>query len=128
MSRFALLAGGALVAATLALPTIPAVAAPSDVVDCLTVIGDENIVDVAICAALVTLPPEVSGLVTPYLLPVLRDPLGRCATAHIAACDYVVCPLFTQLPDVPGVLDVRPDGDLYVADQFVWDCPPYEVT
>jgi hypothetical protein len=125
LSRLVRIAGTALVAVTVALPTGPAVAAPSGVEDCLTVIGDENVVDVAVCAVLATLPPDVADVVTPYLLAVLRDPLGRCATAHLDACDTVLCPVLAR---TPGILDVRADGDLYVAGRLVWDCPPYDVS
>ena len=28
-------------------------------------------------------------------------------------------------PGVPGVVDVTPEGDVYIAGEFFWDCPPY---
>ena len=28
-------------------------------------------------------------------------------------------------PGVPGVVDVTAEGDVHVAGEFVWDCPPY---
>ena len=128
MSRLIRLACAALAVLIVAMPAAPAVAAPSAVEDCLTVIGDENLVDVAVCAVWLTLPPDIAGAVGPYVLPLLRDPLVRCATAHLGACDGVVCAASLQAPDVAGVLDVRPDGDVYVAGELMWDCPPYEVT
>jgi hypothetical protein len=43
--------------------------------------------------------------------------------------DPVVCPALALLddivPDVAGVLEIQDDGDLYVAGEFIWDCPPY---
>lgn len=40
--------------------------------------------------------------------------------------DAVVCAaLLAARPGVGGVLDIRPDGDAYVAGEWVWDCPPY---
>jgi hypothetical protein len=40
--------------------------------------------------------------------------------------DATVCPLLaSRSPGVPGVVDIDPTGDTYVAGQFVWDCPPY---
>lgn len=39
--------------------------------------------------------------------------------------DGVVCALLPAVPAEPGVVDVAPDGDLYVAGQWTWDCPPY---
>lgn len=125
-SRLVRLAGAALVAVIVALPTAPAVAAPPGVEDCLTVIGGQNEVDVAICAVLVTLPPDVRNILTPYLW-LLGDPAVRCATAHLHSCDAAVCPMFAHLSGAPEV-DVRADGDLYVAGEFVWDCPPYAVS
>lgn len=42
--------------------------------------------------------------------------------------DPLVCPVFVGLPPgVPGVIEVRADGDVYVAGTFLWDCPPYEI-
>lgn len=42
--------------------------------------------------------------------------------------DPVVCDVLTDLDpyDVPGVVEVRPDGDVDVADEPFWDCPPYQ--
>ena len=40
--------------------------------------------------------------------------------------DEVLCASFRYLrPGVPGVVDIREDGDVYVAGSFFWDCPPY---
>jgi hypothetical protein len=40
--------------------------------------------------------------------------------------DPLVCPRLAALaPGVPGVIDVDPTGDTYVAGTFVYDCPPY---
>lgn len=42
--------------------------------------------------------------------------------------DPVLCPiLVARSPGIPGVVDIRPDGDVDVAGQPLWDCPPYEV-
>ena len=44
----------------------------------------------------------------------------------LAEADEEGCPLFASLaPGVPGVVDVTPEGDVYVAGEFFWDCPPY---
>lgn len=41
--------------------------------------------------------------------------------------DSLACPLYASLaPGVPGVVDIAPDGDVWVAGVQVWDCPPYE--
>jgi hypothetical protein len=47
--------------------------------------------------------------------------------AEVAYVDPVVCPVLVSLAprDVPGLLRIEPDGDLYVADTLIWDCPPY---
>ena len=40
--------------------------------------------------------------------------------------DGTLCPyLAAQSPGVPGVVDVTADGDVYIAGEWVWDCPPY---
>ena len=37
-----------------------------------------------------------------------------------------VCDLLAATgPGVPGVVDVTPEGDVYVNGEFFWDCPPY---
>lgn len=39
--------------------------------------------------------------------------------------DGTVCPAFAaRAPGVPGVVDIRPDGDVYVGGEWIWDCPP----
>ncbi|HWL37296.1 MAG TPA: hypothetical protein VNQ77_14025 [Frankiaceae bacterium] len=39
--------------------------------------------------------------------------------------DPVVCAVLAGTPSA-GPVRIEEDGDLYVADTFVWDCPPYE--
>ena len=41
--------------------------------------------------------------------------------------DPWICPVIGSLSGiwVPGVLDVTPEGDVYVAGEYLWDCPPY---
>ena len=42
--------------------------------------------------------------------------------------DPTICAILAQFsPGVPGVLDITPEGDVYVAGEFFWDCPPYAV-
>lgn len=41
--------------------------------------------------------------------------------------DPVLCTLLATLsPGVPGVVDITPEGDVYVLGTLVWDCPPYQ--
>lgn len=41
---------------------------------------------------------------------------------------FLPCLLFSSLtPGVPGVLDVTSEGDVFVAGEWLWDCPPYGV-
>ena len=40
--------------------------------------------------------------------------------------DPVVCPLLAAQAPGAGPVVVEPEGDVYAADTFVWDCPPYE--
>ena len=113
----------AALAAAAALPAAPAAAHDSS---CFDVIGGTTLVDVAYCVALSALPPEVAGQVHTLVGPVLREPAVRCAIGDFGRCDAFVCAhLITLAPGVPGVVDVRPEGDVYIAGAFIWDCPPY---
>lgn len=41
--------------------------------------------------------------------------------------DLVVCgELRRAAPGAPPAVEIQPDGDLYVAGEWVWECPPYE--
>lgn len=41
--------------------------------------------------------------------------------------DPLVCPLLAGLsPGVPGVVDIYSDGDVALAGELFWDCPPYD--
>lgn len=69
------------------------------------------------------LPPEVQ----PY-----ADYVGCVLTWGFVECggglDGVVCPVLRTLgPGVPGVVEIREDGDVVVAGELFWDCPPYQV-
>jgi hypothetical protein len=45
-----------------------------------------------------------------------------------AAVDLLACPLIAALaPGIPGLVDITPEGDVHVAGELVYDCPPYEV-
>lgn len=45
----------------------------------------------------------------------------------LAVSDLMVCELLAALaPGVPGVLDIDSTGDIHLAGEFIWDCPPYE--
>lgn len=96
--------------------------APCDVSRTVTIWPPEC-PDHPVCAVedvLPLLPPPVRGVVDYVGCIVLGGP-GLCSF------DYAVCPLLAALaPGVPGALDVRPDGDVYVGGEFFWDCPPYE--
>jgi hypothetical protein len=75
----------------------------------------ETAVDGALCL--------VFGDLCDFIGPFLDEVAGASATY----VDPILCPLFVAAaPGVPGVVDIHPDGDLYVAGTFVWDCPPYE--
>jgi hypothetical protein len=66
--------------------------------------------------------------VPPALQPVVRA-IG-CWLAGWEFCwDYLVCDYLAALsPGLPGgVVDIRPDGDVYIAGEAIWDCPPYQV-
>jgi hypothetical protein len=41
--------------------------------------------------------------------------------------DGTICPAFASLaPGVPGIVEFTAGGDVYVAGEFFWDCPPYD--
>lgn len=43
-----------------------------------------------------------------------------------AILDGTVCPAIASLaPGMPGVVDVTPQGDVFVAGDKIWDCPPF---
>ena len=44
----------------------------------------------------------------------------------LPAVDSIVCPIVALLsPGVPGVVDITPEGDVRIAGELLWDCPPY---
>lgn len=69
-------------------------------------------------------PPDWPDEVDPLL-----DWVGCVLTWGMVECwhrfDPMVCALWAGAPDVPGVFEVRDDGDVYVAGEWVWDCWPY---
>jgi hypothetical protein len=41
--------------------------------------------------------------------------------------DPILCPIFRVLaPGLPPVVFITPEGDVYVLNHKVWDCPPYD--
>jgi hypothetical protein len=65
------------------------------------------------------LPPELQPAVGFVACEAFAFEKGGCL-------DGLVCPYLVGLaPGLPGVVDVRPDGDIYLAGQFFWDCAPY---
>ena len=44
----------------------------------------------------------------------------------VVCLDQLACPAFAAVPSVPGVLDVEGDGDIHLAGEPFWDCPPYD--
>lgn len=40
--------------------------------------------------------------------------------------DTTLCPLLAALQGIYlGVLRINSDGDTYIAEVWIWDCPPY---
>jgi hypothetical protein len=40
--------------------------------------------------------------------------------------DPILCPIFASWsPGVPGVIDILPNGDIWIAGEQFWECPPY---
>lgn len=62
----------------------------------------------------------------------LLDTVFTASAPAFAAVDGALCPRTGDLgregTGVPGVVTFDPeDGDVYVADQLFWDCPPFEL-
>lgn len=90
-------------------PYWPWSAVPWDVVPWEEVPGSRS----AICLAF-----SVIGPGSYDCLPMLYEDLSvvdRVLCANLVALDL----------DIPGVVDTRADGDLWVLGGHVWDCPPY---
>ena len=97
-------------------------AAPEDIVTVCDVVavGGERHEDCADATTTPLLPQEVVDLLTQvfetldWIGWLLWDPEpGPCNEMAVAA------------PGVPGVVDVTPEGDVYIVGEFFWDCPPY---
>ena len=72
-----------------------------------------------------TTPPVVDEIIDVLneIMDLLNDAPGLGSLVDSLSCDV----LRALSPGVPGVIDIDPTGDTYVAGEFVWDCPPYEV-
>ena len=44
---------------------------------------------------------------------------------YVDDVDPVVCPLLADAAPGAGPVVVEPEGDVYVAESLLWDCPPY---
>lgn len=53
-------------------------------------------------------------------------PIVCIGTLWECLVDPTACRTFASLPSVPGVAELGPDGDVHVAGEPFWDCPPYE--
>ncbi|HWL35250.1 MAG TPA: hypothetical protein VNQ77_03570 [Frankiaceae bacterium] len=53
-------------------------------------------------------------------------PCHELVACLVPVLDAAVCPVLVALPSVPGVVDVEEDGDVHVAGEPLWDCPPYD--
>lgn len=52
--------------------------------------------------------------------------IGFCSIWEVL--DPPLCALYGQLaPGVPGIVDVLPEGDVFLLGEMFWDCPPYGV-
>lgn len=51
------------------------------------------------------------------------DEVNAVFVEHV---DPAVCPLLVAHAGAYGAVEVEPDGDVHVAGELVWDCPPYE--
>ena len=81
------------------------------------------------------LPPVVRELVG-YVICLITPTRKTCDATHALEpvltaieehVDPPLCALLVQHAGVHGPVEIKPDGDVYVADGFVWDCPPYEL-
>ncbi len=73
------------------------------------------------------LPEPVAFLVGAVLC--LLNPTSVCdiiGPFWVEVVDPTICPALVALaPGVPGVVDIRPDGDVSVNGEHWYDCPPY---
>ncbi|HWL37815.1 MAG TPA: hypothetical protein VNQ77_16635 [Frankiaceae bacterium] len=70
------------------------------------------------------IPPGNHDPLSPALFDLVQT-LGTLGDLARAAAKPVACPALAALsPGMPPLLDVRPDGDLYVAGDLLLDCPP----
>jgi hypothetical protein len=61
-----------------------------------------------------------------YVIALVLLPFQPCFCDPWA--DPVICGYFQALyPGLPPVVEIRPDGDVYLNGEFFWDCPPYDV-
>lgn len=78
-------------------------------------------------------PPSVIGDLVDYLCSVSDCGAGliELVLTLAEAADPLVCPVLVELGlaldgGIDGVLEIDAEGDVWVLDLFVWDCPPYE--
>jgi hypothetical protein len=101
------------------------------VTECMTVTYADGTTEPEDCpgATTLVLPPQ-------QVIDLLDSVFTTLENEEIALVDPVVCPVLVTLGQatgggVPGVLEIRADGDVYTADPLglginpVWDCPPY---
>ena len=65
--------------------------------------------------------------------PLIPEPVGEAIESVVnevngvlMLLDPTLCPVLGSLsPGIPGVVDITPEGDMFVAGLIVRDCPPY---
>ena len=62
---------------------------------------------------------------------VLAQVFDTLSDLEVQFVDPVLCPIFVTLggviPDVPGVLEINGQGDVFLLGDPFWDCPPYDL-
>jgi hypothetical protein len=55
------------------------------------------------------------------------DPLCERTECNVfPPVDPILCPVLASLRGVYGPVTIDPEGDVWVAGEKVWDCPPYD--
>lgn len=94
---------------------------PDDVMTVCTVV-EVNGEPHSDCRDLTTTPivPEPVQQVITFIIDTLNNEV-------FSKIDPTICPfLATGAPGIPGVIDINEEGDVSIAGDLFWDCPPYE--
>lgn len=61
----------------------------------------------------------------PILIDLLDEVVRALNENVLMPLDEEMCPVLAAHAPGSGTVVIKEDGDLYVGDQWIWDCPPY---